>query len=50
MVMAANRNTIKLVFENCRVEIALDTKLTQSQQMTGLLFAIDQMKELSSVD
>jgi hypothetical protein len=30
MVMATNRSTIKLVFDNCRVEIALENTLTQS--------------------
>ena len=50
MVMAQNRHTIKLVFgNNYSVEMALENTLNPSQQMTGLLFAIEQMKELSAV-
>ena len=47
--MAANRVTIKLSLNDCRVEMALDQALTPSQQMTGLLYAVDQMKELSKI-
>ena len=50
MVQALNRHTIRLVFEtHTTVEMALENTLTPSQQMTGLLYAIEQMKELSTV-
>lgn len=48
MVQAAGSDkfVIKLVYPdaNCRVEMALESTLSASQQMTGLLYAIDQLK------
>ena len=49
MVEANTRHKIRLLFDNCRVELALEHTLTPHQQMTGLKYAIDHMKELSSV-
>ena len=48
--MVQARHTIKLIFgNNCNVEMALENTLNPGQQMTGLLYAIDQMKDLSTV-
>ncbi len=49
MVQPNNRHTIALNFEHFKVSIGLDAALQPSQQMTGLKFAISQMKELSTV-
>ena len=47
--MANNRHTIVLTLEHFQVKMGLDTSLQPGQQMTGLKYAIDQMKELSTI-
>ena len=49
MVEANNLHKISLVFDHIRVTIGLDRTLSPSQQMTGLRYAIDQMKVLSTL-
>ena len=49
MVQAGNRHKINLNFEHFKVVMGLDPGLQPVHQMTGLRFAIDQMKELSEV-
>lgn len=51
MVEAApnTKHKIRLLFDNCRVELALENTLSPHQQMTGLKYAIDHMKELLNV-
>ena len=53
MVQANPRHKITLNLgdsHNCRVEMALEQTLNPGQQMTGLLYAISQLKELAQVE
>ena len=50
MVQANNRHKITLTFEHFKVVMGLDPGLTPAQQMTGLKYAVDHMKELSTVN
>ena len=49
MVMASNKTTYKFTLEHFRVDMSVEDSLSQSQQMTGLLYAISELKQLSGV-
>lgn len=51
MVSADTKFTVTLRLGNkLRVSMSLDKTLAQEHQMTGLLFAIDKLKENSKID
>ena len=43
--MADNKHKINLVYEHIRVTMGLERTLNPTQQMTGLKYAVDQLKE-----
>ena len=51
MVMAqANRFNVRLVISpKVWVEVGMERSLTPSQQMTGLLYALDEVKKITEV-